>query len=129
LHREAIDEWFTAQALSALPRPAPRLLALMQHPAFSLANPNKVRAVFGGLATGAPAVLQDPQVLSLLGDVVVLVDATNGNLAASLAKMLAQWRRWPAGAAQDGAKAVLERVRDRPGCSKNAEEVAALALQ
>jgi aminopeptidase N len=129
LHREAIDEWFTAQALSALPRPAPRLLALMQHPAFSLANPNKVRAVFGGLATGAPAVLQDPQVLSLLGDVVALVDATNGNLAASLAKMLAQWRRWPAGAAQDGAKAVLERVRDRPGCSKNAEEVAALALQ
>ena len=100
----------------------------MAHPAFSLTNPNKVRCVFG-LATAAPEVLFDPEVLDLLGDVITQIDKTNANLAAGLTKQLAPWRRLPEGsAARAAAQAVLERVRDREGCSKNAGEVAAAAL-
>lgn len=99
----------------------------MQHPAFSLTNPNKVRCIFG-LSTGAPEVLYDSAVLELLGDVITTVDTTNPNLASGLLKQLAHWRRLPAGTVRDTARAVLERVRDREGCSKNSGEVAAAAL-
>ena len=100
-HREAVDTWLTCQACAPLPSGPSggsssggcgggalraRLERLMTHKSFSLTNPNKVRAVWGGLELGAPAVLQDPSVLALLGDVVEQVDAANPNLAASLTK-------------------------------------------
>ena len=68
------------------------------------------------------------RVLELLGDVITTVDTTNPNLASGLLKQLAHWRRLPAGTVRDTARAVLERVRDREGCSKNSGEVAAAAL-
>jgi aminopeptidase N len=124
--RDAIDAWLSCQAASKLSG-AGTLVALMGHRSFSLASPNKVRAVFSVLALRAPAVLQDPEVLALLGQVLCDVDALNGNLAASLAKMLAQWRAWP-GASRDAAQACLQKALARPGCSKNLAEVATLAL-
>jgi aminopeptidase N len=100
----------------------------MQHEAFSLTNPNKVRAVVGCLQLQAPSVLFTSDVLELVGEIICAVDATNGNLAASLCKMLQCWRKLPS-PLQQQAKAVLERVQRREGCSKNAGEVAATALK
>jgi aminopeptidase N len=126
-HREAIDAWFTVQSSCGLPGVRGRLEALMKHPAFEITNPNKVRCVFS-LATAAPDVLFEPSVLELLGDVATEIDATNPNLCSGLIKQLAQWRRLPEGPVRDAARKVLERVRDREGCSKNAGEVASAAL-
>jgi len=127
-HREVIDTWLTVQATSSLPGAAARLRELMGHASFSLTNPNKVRAVIGCLSTAAPAVLFQPDVLALVGEVICAVDATNGNLAASLCKMLQGWRKLPP-PLRDDARAVLQAVLRREGCSKNAAEVASTALR
>lgn len=127
-NRDVMDTWFTVQAVSSLPGAASRLRMLMQHEAFSLTNPNKVRAVVGCLQLQAPSVLFTSDVLELVGEIICAVDATNGNLAASLCKMLQCWRKLPS-PLQQQAKAVLERVQRREGCSKNAGEVAATALK
>ena len=65
---------------------------------------------------------------SSYGDVIVTVDVNNGNLAASLCKMLQMWRKLPEPLKAE-ARGVLERVQARKGCSKNAGEVAATALR
>ena len=127
-HREVIDTWFSVQATSSLPEPAARLRALMQHEAFSYTKPNKVRAIFGLLAVSAPSVLFSHDVLELLREVIDTIDATNGNLSSSLAKMLQTWRKLPE-PLRSKAKDVLEALRARPGCSKNLKEVATTALR
>lgn len=40
-----VDKWFKAQALSDLPDQVERVAALLQHPAFSLKNPNRLRSL------------------------------------------------------------------------------------
>ena len=103
------------------PRPG-RALARLAAPCL------QVRAVIGCLATGAPSVLFTSEVVNLVGEVILTIDETNGNLAASLCKMLQNWRALPL-PVRDEARGVLERVQARPGCSKNASEVAATALR
>ena len=100
----------------------------MQHEAFSYTKPNKVRAIFGLLAVSAPSVLFSHDVLELLREVIDTIDATNGNLSSSLAKMLQTWRKLPE-PLRSKAKDVLEALRARPGCSKNLKEVATTALR
>ena len=97
-------------------------------PRFSFTNPNKVRAVFGGLATGAPAALFTRETLHLLGEIICVVDQSNGNLAASLCKMLQVWRKLTPELSLEARK-VLEAVLNRPGCSKNAKEVVETTLR
>jgi aminopeptidase N len=45
-----MDQWFSVQAGSTLPGGLARVKALMQHPAFNIKNPNKVRALVGAFA-------------------------------------------------------------------------------
>lgn len=125
--REALDVWFLVQATSTLPNPRARLEKLMQHPKFAVTNPNKVKAVFAMLGTSAPSVLYTQEVLQLLGDVICQTDPHNPNTAAMLTKQLLRWRSLPP-SLQEDARAVLQRIADRPGCSKNAAEVVSKAL-
>ena len=53
--------------------------------------------------------------------------STSESLSTGLLKMLQAWRQLPDALAAD-AKRVLERARDRDGCSKNAGEIAGVAL-
>lgn len=46
-----MDQWFTVQAASVLPNGLERVQHLLHHPAFSIKNPNKVRAVIGAFST------------------------------------------------------------------------------
>src|SRR5690606_39296820 len=45
-----MDQWFSVQAASPLSGGLERVQSLMQHPAFTLKNPNKVRALIGAFA-------------------------------------------------------------------------------
>src|SRR3546814_1540014 len=51
-----IDKWLAIQATSALPDTLWRIEELLRHPAFSMRNPNKVRALIGALGLSAFAV-------------------------------------------------------------------------
>ena len=50
-----MDQWFSVQAGSPLPGGLERVQQLMNHPAFTLKNPNKVRALIGAFAPGLGA--------------------------------------------------------------------------
>ena len=45
-----MDQWFSVQAASGLPGGLQRVQQLMTHPAFTMSNPNKVRALIGAFA-------------------------------------------------------------------------------
>nr|BFE96419.1 hypothetical protein GCM10020185_69550 [Pseudomonas brassicacearum subsp. brassicacearum] len=49
-----MDQWFSVQAGSPLPGGLARVKALMEHPAFNIKNPNKVRALVGGVCRAEP---------------------------------------------------------------------------
>ena len=49
-----IDKWFSLQAMIPQPDTLDQVRALTGHPAFSLANPNRVRALIGAFAQGNP---------------------------------------------------------------------------
>ena len=47
-----VDKWFALQAASPRPDTLARVRELMSHPAFTIRNPNKVRAVIGAFCQG-----------------------------------------------------------------------------
>ena len=69
--------------------------ALMQHPAFSLQNPNKVRALIGRFCAGNPVNFHaaDGAGYRFLADRVLELDTLNPSIAARLVQTLSRWRR------------------------------------
>ena len=47
-----IDKWFSLQAMIPQPDTLEKVRALTAHPAFSMANPNRVRSLIGAFAQG-----------------------------------------------------------------------------
>ncbi|MFP4695247.1 aminopeptidase N [Thiohalospira sp.] len=111
-----VDKWLAIQAASPLPGGVERVQALMDHPAFSLTNPNKVRAVIGAFAMRNPAQFHRPDGAGyrLLADVVLELDGRNPQIAARLVKPLTRWRRFVP-EREAAMHAELERLRERAG--------------
>ena len=123
-----IDKWFSVQAMSQRADTLATVKALMAHPDFTLANPNRLRALIG--AFGANQVrfhAADGGGYRLLADLVLEVDGLNPQSAARLVAPLGRWRRFDA---QRSARmrAELERVAARPGLSKDVFEIASKSL-
>ncbi|MFW6191513.1 MAG: aminopeptidase N C-terminal domain-containing protein, partial [Thiohalospira sp.] len=111
-----VDKWLAIQAASPLPGGVERVQALMDHPAFSLTNPNKVRAVIGAFAMRNPAQFHRPDGAGyrLLADVVLELDGRNPQIAARLVKPLTRGRRFVP-EREAAMHAELERLRERAG--------------
>jgi len=96
----ALDKWFTLQAtLHRQPGEEPvlaRVRRLMQHPAFSIRNPNKVRALVTGFCTGNLAEFHaaDGSGYDFWAEQVLELDTINPQVAARLARALDRWRRF-----------------------------------
>ena len=118
-----LDKWFTVQALSRLPDTPERVRALYRHPDFSIANPNRVRALVGAFASGNPLHFHAPDGAGyrFLTDVTLELDPRNPQLAARMASQLAQWRRY-----EPRRRALmqqqLERIASAPKLSKDVRE-------
>jgi aminopeptidase N len=120
----AMDKWFLVQATAPGPRPAQRIKALMKHPGFSLANPNRVRAVIGAFATGNASGFNAAtgEGYRLVGDAIRDLDAVNPQVAARLATAFRSFRMLePKRRAL--AKGVLEELRKRKGASRDLSEI------
>ncbi len=89
-----MDKWFALQALIAEPATLDRVRALMRHPAFSLANPNRVRALIGSFAAGNPSQFnrQDGEGYAFLADISLQLDPKNPQVAARLLSSFKSWR-------------------------------------
>lgn len=90
-----IDSWFSIQATSARPGAIERVEALMQHPAFSLTTPNRMRSVLSGFAMNIGAFHQEGGGgYQLLAETVIALNGFNPQMAARMLGPLTGWRKF-----------------------------------
>ena len=124
-----MDQWFSVQAGSTLPGGLARVHALMEHPAFTLKNPNKVRALIGAFA-GQNLVnfhAADGSGYRFLADIVIELNALNPQIASRQLAPLTRWRKYDA-ARQALMKGELERIRSSGQLSSDVFEVVSKSL-
>lgn len=124
-----MDQWFSVQAASPLPGGLERVQALMQHPAFTLKNPNKVRAVIGAFA-GQNLVnfhSADGAGYRFLADQVITLNAMNPQIASRLLGPLTRWRKYDS-SRQALMKGELERILASGELSSDVYEVVSKSL-
>ncbi|WP_323613899.1 aminopeptidase N [Pseudomonas putida] len=124
-----MDQWFSVQAASALPGGLARVKALMQHPAFTLKNPNKVRALVGAFA-GQNLVnfhAADGSGYRFLADLVIELNALNPQIASRQLAPLTRWRKYD-DARQALMKGELERILASGALSSDVYEVVSKSL-
>ncbi len=119
-----LDKWFTTQALAARDDTPARVEALARHPDFTIANPNRLRALVGAFATNQRAFHDaSGRGYRFVADHVLAADRINPQGAARLIPPLGRWRRLePRRAAI--MQAELERVLAEPGLSRDVYEQA-----
>ncbi|KQT88254.1 aminopeptidase N [Aurantimonas sp. Leaf443] len=88
-----MDKWFALQAASPREETLDRVKALTEHRQFSLKNPNRVRALLGGLATNPIAFNRpDGAGYRFYADRLEALDKLNPQIAARLATAFRSWR-------------------------------------
>ncbi|WP_219061584.1 aminopeptidase N [Pseudomonas sp. UMAB-08] len=124
-----MDQWFSVQAASTLPGGLQRVKALMTHPAFTMKNPNKVRALVGAFA-GQNLInfhAADGSGYRFLADLVIQLNAFNPQIASRQLAPLTRWRKYDS-ARQALMKAELERIRASGDLSSDVYEVVSKSL-
>ena len=94
-----VDKWFALQAMAQRPDAVDVVTALLGHEAFTLANPNRVRALIGAFAQGNPTGFHraDGAGYAFVADHVLLLEPRNPQVAARLAQTFGRWLRHGAG--------------------------------
>ena len=124
-----MDQWFSVQAGSPLPGGLERVKALMQHPAFNMKNPNKVRALIGAFA-GQNLInfhAADGSGYRFLADLVIELNGFNPQIASRQLAPLTRWRKYDS-ARQALMKAELERILASGNLSADVFEVVSKSL-
>ena len=124
-----LDKWFGLNAAIPDPSTLARVRRLMSHPAFSLSNPNRARALVGAFAMTNPTQFAraDGKGFELLGEVALEIDPRNPQLAARLLGAFRSWRMYEP-TRRAAARRVLERVAAAPGLSVDSADIVRRAL-
>ncbi|MGE0667611.1 MAG: aminopeptidase N [Sphingomonadales bacterium] len=124
-----VDKWLSVQAMSDLPGTLARVRELMGHEAFSMRNPNKVRALVGAFTQSNQPRFHDADGggYRLLADVVIELNKINPGIAARMTGGFNQWKRFDA-RRQAMMRGELERILATPGLSKDVYEIASKSL-
>ncbi len=123
-----IDKWFSLQAVSHATT-AGGVRELMQHPAFTIKNPNRARSLLFAFCNNNPAQFHaaDGSGYSLWAEQVIVLNEINPQVAARLARALDRWRKY-APRLQAGMRAALEKVAATKALSNDVAEVIGKAL-
>ena len=131
-----IDKWFALQAGAPEPLGAQagqtftRARALLQHPDFSLRNPNRARSLLLTLFSDNPAAFHRPDAAGyvLWAEKLLEVDAFNPQLASRLARVMSRWSHL-AEPCRSAAREAIHRVAARPDLSDDVREIVSRALE
>ncbi|WP_106477255.1 aminopeptidase N [Phytohalomonas tamaricis] len=123
-----MDQWFSLQVTRPQKDVLERLKFLMEHEAFSIKNPNKVRALIGTFTSQNRINFHrlDGEGYKLLADVVIELNRLNPDIAARIITPLTRYHRLD-GARQQLMREQLERIRREP-LSRNVYEIVEKAL-
>jgi aminopeptidase N len=124
-----VDKWFALQASSSAPDTFATVQALMQHCAFDLKNPNRVRSVIGAFSQANPIHFHaaNGEGYAFLTDQIIALNTLNPQVASRMVGALTSWRRFDS-ARQALMKAQLERIIHTEAISKDVYEVASKSL-
>jgi aminopeptidase N len=124
-----IDKWFALQATIPQRETLDAVRELTRHPAFSLANPNRVRSLIGAFAQGNPTQFNriDGLGYDFIADIVLALDPKNPQISARLATAFRTWRTLEK-ARRDKAEAALTRMKATPGLSRDLADILERAL-
>ena len=124
-----LDKWFSTQALSARDDTVAAVIELAGHRDFTLANPNRARALVGAFGVNQRAFhAADGRGYRFVADQLIALDRLNPQTAAKLLPPLGRWKRFtPDRAAL--MRAELERILAVSGLSRDSFEQASKSLQ
>ncbi|WP_282876325.1 aminopeptidase N [Pseudomonas peli] len=124
-----MDQWFSVQAACALPGALQRVEQLMQHPAFTLKNPNKVRSLIGAFAGQNLLGFHqaDGSGYRFLADQVITLNALNPQIASRLLAPLTRWAKYGS-TRQAQMKEQLQRILASGELSSDVYEVVSKSL-
>ncbi len=123
-NRLVIDKWFAAQTHHAAPDRAADVAArLAAHPDFDWKNPNRFRALLGGLAANHAGFHHASGAgYRFYADWLIRLDPVNPQTTARMTQPFQSWRRYDADR-QAMIRAELDRIAALPGLSPNTGEM------
>ncbi len=124
-----LDKWFSIQARSRARDTLKRVQTLLEHDAFSIRNPNRVRSLIGSFASGNPFYFHnnDGAGYRLVADQVLRLDEINPQVAARMLQSFSRWKRYDQtrrGLMQEH----LNRILTHDGLSRDCYEIASKTL-
>ncbi len=124
-----VDKWFSLQAMIPEPNTLEHVRSLTGHPAFSMANPNRVRALIGAFAGGNTTQFNraDGAGYDFVADTVLALDQKNPQLSARLATGFRTWRTLEKGR-RAKAEAALHRIKAVSSLSRDLADIVERAL-
>jgi aminopeptidase N len=124
-----VDKWFSLQATIPEPSTLEKVRSLTAHPAFSLANPNRLRALIGAFAQGNATQFNraDGAGYEFIADTVLALDPKNPQVSARLATAFRTWRMLENGR-RAKAEAALTRIKTTLSLSRDLADIVERAL-
>jgi aminopeptidase N len=122
--KQVVDKWLAVQAQSNLPDTLIRVKGLMKHPAFSITNPNNIRALVGQFCRNNPINFHaiDGSGYQFLGEQVIKLDKLNPQIAARQLGAFNSWRNYDE-TRQKLMKEAMENIAQQPSLSPDVYEV------
>ncbi|BBD36893.1 aminopeptidase N [Aminobacter sp. Y103A] len=119
-----MDKWFMIQATAPGAGAVDAVRALTEHPAFSIANPNRVRSLIGGFASANQTGFHraDGAGYTFFTETVLTVEKRNPQVAARLATALRSWRSLEP-KRQAKARDALLAIQAREGLSADLRDI------
>jgi aminopeptidase N len=123
-----LDKWFALQATAQRDSTLDEVEQLASHPAFTLQNPNRLRALAGSFGMNHWVFNHaSGRGYRLLADMIIAADKLNPQVAARLVPPLGRWRRFEPGRAAL-MRDQLERIVAISGLSRDTYEQASKSL-
>jgi aminopeptidase N len=124
-----IDKWLALQATIPEAGTLERVRTLTGHPAFSMANPNRVRSLIGAFAQANHTQFNrlDGAGYDFVADIVLMLDPKNPQVAARIMGAFRSWRALEPRRRQR-AEATLRRVAATANLSRDLHDIVARSL-
>ena len=119
-----MDKWFSLQARSRRSDVLTTIKSLLDHPRFSIKNPNKVRALIAVFAMANPTAFHNKNGsgYDFLTDKIIELNALNPQVASRLVKPLIDWKKYDPNR-QMLMKKCLQKIKAVPDLSRDVFEI------
>ena len=125
-----MNKWFAFHARSKIPNALEKVKQLMQHPSFTLQNPNKVRALIGVFSAQNPFAFHNPDGsgYEFLAQQVIALNELNPQVASRMVRSLVRWQKYTQ-PCKDYMQHHLQSIAKHKNLSKDVFEIVSKSLK